>query len=303
MKKILVIGASGFVGGNLAKQLLADGYGVRCLARTPDKIIDLSKAGCEVVQGDISDFQSLINATKLIDAVYISIQTIVAQPANKGSKDFMDVELAGLQNIINACKQNGVTRIIYVTFLGTSPDSKSAWSRGRWKAEQLLINSGLDSTIIRPGMIVGIGGQGYNAVVSNAKKSTAFLMGSGKQRYRTIAVSDLVYYLEGVLNEPKAFGQAYDVGGDEMYNVEQMIDLVADVLQKPHPRKRHIPMGIMGKLSFILEPLMKMQKGSLKSYVDSMSGELIGVDPTAIRKILPRTLLTFQGATIKALGL
>ena len=303
MKKILVIGASGFVGGNLAKQLLADGYDVRCLARTPDKIRDLAKAGCEVVQGDISEIQSLQNATKSIDAVYISIQTIVAQPANKGSKDFMDVELAGVQNIVNACKQNGVTRIIYVTFLGTSPDSKSAWSRGRWKGEQLLINSGLNATIIRPGMIVGVGGQGYNAVVRNAKKSTAFIMGSGKQRYRSIAVSDLVYYLEGVLNEPKAFGQGYDVGGDEMYNMEQMTDLVADALKRPQPRKWHIPVGVLGSLSFILEPLMKKQKGFLKSYVDGMASELIGVDPNAIRKILPRPLLTFKEATIKALGI
>ena len=303
MEKILVIGASGFVGGNLAKQLLADGYEVRCLARKPDKIRDLAKAGCEVVQGDISEVQSLQNALKSIDAVYISIQTIVAQPANKGSKDFMDVELAGLQNIINACKQNSVTRVVYVTFLGTSPDSKSSWSRGRWKAEQLLINSKLNATIIRPGMIVGVGGQGYNAVVSNAKKSTAFIMGNGKQRYRSIAISDLVYYLEGLLNEPKAFGQAYDIGGDEMYNMEQMIDLVADILKRPHPRKLHIPMGVMGTLSFILEPLMKMQKGSLKSYVDGMESELIGVDPIAIRKLLPRPLLTFEEASRKALGL
>jgi hypothetical protein len=48
---------------------------------------------------------------------------------------------------------------------------------------------------------------------------------------------------------------------------------------------------------------MKMQKGFLKSYVDGMASELIGVDPNAIRKILPRPLLTFKEATIKALGI
>lgn len=303
MKKILVIGASGFVGGNLAKQLLADGYNVRCLARTPDKIRNLATAGCEVVQGDISDLQSLHNATKSVDAVYVSIQTAVAQPASKGSKDYMDVELAGLQNIVDACKQNGVNRVIYVTFLGASPDAKSTWIRGRWKAEQLLLNSGLDATIIRPGMIVGVGGQGFNTVVSNAKKGLAMVMGSGKQRFRSISVSDLVYYLEGVLNEPKAFGQAYDVGGDEMYNMNQMIDLVAKILERPHPGKFHIPMSGISALSFIIEPLIKMQKGALKGLVDSMKTEAIGVDHKAITKILPRTLLTFKQATIKALEL
>ena len=301
MKKILIIGASGFVGGYLAKQLLADGYTVRCLARTPDKIHNLATAGCELVRGDISDIVSLQNATKSVEAVYVSIQTVAAQPANTGSKDFMDVELAGLQNIVNACKQNGVNRVIYITFLGASPDAKSSWIRGRWKAEQLLLNSSLNATIIRPGMIAGIGGQGFNALVSNAKKGTAMVMGTGKQRFRTIAISDLVYYLEGVLNEPKAFGQAYDVGGDEMLNMDQMIDMVADIMKRPHPKKFHIPMGGMRALSFIIEPLIKMQKGALKGLVDSMKTEVIGVDHKAITKLLPRTLLTFKQAAQKAI--
>jgi uncharacterized protein YbjT (DUF2867 family) len=59
MKKVLVIGASGFVGKHLAKALLADGYGVRCLARSLAKISDLAALGCEVVQGDISDAASI----------------------------------------------------------------------------------------------------------------------------------------------------------------------------------------------------------------------------------------------------
>ena len=302
MKKILVIGASGFVGRNVTQQLAADGYSVRCLARKPNKISDLAAAGCEVVQGDISDSASLQKATLSVDAVYISIQTAAAQHATKSSTDFMDVELAGMQNIVNACKQNHVSRIIYISFLGVSHDAKSSWIRGRWKAEQLLLKSGLNATIIRPGMIVGIGGQGFNAVVGNAKKSTAIVMGNGKQRFRCIAISDLVYYLEGVLNEPKAFGQAFDVGGDELYNMDEMIDVVADILNKPHPKKFHLPMGGLRALSFMLEPMMKMQKGALKGLIDSMKTELIGADPKAIRKILPRPLLTFHQSAEKAIA-
>ncbi|WP_419800895.1 SDR family oxidoreductase [Mucilaginibacter sp.] len=301
MKKILVIGASGFVGRNLTKQLIADGYSVRCLARTPDKIRALATAGCEVVQGDVSDLASLQKATLSVDAVCISIQTAGTQSAHQGTKDFMDVEIAGLQNILGACQQNKVNRVIYISFLGTSPDAKSSWIRGRWKGEQLLLKSGLNATIIRPGMIVGIGGQGFNAVLSNAKKGTAMVMGNGKQRFRCIAISDLVYYLTGILNEPKAFGQAYDVGGDELYNMDQMIDIVANILKNPHPKKFHLPMGGIRALSFILEPMMKMQKGALKGLIDSMETELIGVDPKAITKILPRTLLSFEQAAEKAI--
>ena len=55
MKRILVIGASGFVGGYLTNHLLSEGYTVRCLARSPDKLKELAKRGCEIVKGDFTD--------------------------------------------------------------------------------------------------------------------------------------------------------------------------------------------------------------------------------------------------------
>jgi len=126
MKKILVIGASGFVGKHVAQALLAGGYEVRCLARSPAKVQDLAQAGCEIVQGDVADPQSMQRALKSIDAAYISIHTLSPQPSAAAEQGFMDVERNGLQNIVTACQANGVHRLIYVTFLGISPDSPSA---------------------------------------------------------------------------------------------------------------------------------------------------------------------------------
>ncbi|MEX8548971.1 MAG: SDR family oxidoreductase [Mucilaginibacter sp.] len=301
MKKILVIGASGFVGKNLAQQLLADGYTVRCLARNPSKVQFLADAGCEIVQGDISDLASIQNAVKSVDAVYISVHTISAQPANTESKGFMDVEMSGIQNIVAACKMYKVNRVIYVTFLGTDANADSAWIRGRWQTEQYLLKSGLDATIIRPGMIVGIGGQGYNSVVGNAKRRFAMILGNGKPKFRSIAVTDLAYYLVGVLNDPRTFGQAYDVGGKELLTIPQMVDLVAEVLGRPHPKKIHIPVSLLGLFSPLIERMGKMPKGAMKGLVDSIKADAIG-DPSPIIAILPRPLLSFRQASEKALG-
>lgn len=300
MKKILVIGASGFVGRNLAQQLLADGYTVRCLARKPSKVQLLANAGFEIVQGDISDLASIQNAVKSVDAVYISIHTISAQPANIEGKGFMDVELNGLQNIVAACEMHKVSRIIYVTFLGIDANAASAWIRGRWKTEQLLLKSGLNVTVIRPGMIVGVGGQGYNSVVSNAKKRFAMILGNGKPKFRCIAVTDLVYYLVGVLNDQRAYGQCYDVGGKELLTIPQMIDIVAETIGRPHPGKFYIPLSILGSISSIIERLSKMPKGAMKGLVDSIKADAIG-DPSPIGIILPRPLLPFRQASERAL--
>jgi uncharacterized protein YbjT (DUF2867 family) len=300
MKKILVMGASGFVGSNLTKTLLADGYAVRCLARTPSKIQDLATAGCEIVQGDISGLESIQNAVKSVDVVYISIHTLSVQPANKEGRNFMDIEMNGLQNIITACQMHGVKRVVYVTFIGASPNAPNQLSRDRWQAEQLLLNSGLDVTVIRPGMIVGVGGQGYNMVVSNAKKSFAVIMGSGQNRFQSIAVTDLAYYLVGVLNEPLTYGQCYEVGGDEILSMNEMVDSVADVLGRKHPMKFHLPLSLLKPLASSIDSIMKMPKGAMKAVLESIKDDLVG-NTKPIKKILTRPLLSFKEATKKAL--
>lgn len=301
MKKILVIGASGFVGRQVAQTLLTDGYAVRCSARTPAKAQDLATAGCEIVQGDMSDPASMQRAIASVEAVYISVHTLVPQNADSAGQDFMDLELKGLQNIVTACRTNGVRRLIYVTFLGAAADAPSAWVRGRWQAEQFLFNSGLDVTVIRPGMIVGIGGQGFNMMVGNAKRSTALVIGSGQQAFRTIALSDLGYYLVGVLNDPRAYGQAYDVGSDDVLTGDQLIDGIADVLGRRHPRKFHLPTTLLGVFAPLIERLSKAPKGAINGMLDSLKTDSIG-DPTPIRGILTRPTLSYRQAVEKALA-
>ena len=83
MEKILVIGASGFVGRHIVEGLLADGYAVRCLSRDPARVEDLARLGCEIVKGDMSDLVSMQQALDSVSAVYVSINTIVPQPGNK----------------------------------------------------------------------------------------------------------------------------------------------------------------------------------------------------------------------------
>jgi len=300
MKKILVIGASGFVGSHVARALLADGYAVRCLARNPARVEDLASIGCEIVQGDISDLASMRHALESVQAAYISIHTISPQHANTAGQDFMDVEMNGLQNLVTACQTHSVRRLIYVTFLGVAPDSPSAWVRGRWKAEQFLLNCGLDVTVIRPGQIVGVGGQGFNMMVAQAKRPVAPVLGSGRSKMRNIALDDLVYYLVGVLNDLRANGQCYDVGCDDILTNNQMIDVVADLLGRPHPIKVHLPLMLLGSFAPLIERMSKFPRGSVKGLLDGIQIDLIG-DPTPIRAILPRPPLSYRQAVERAL--
>jgi len=300
MKKILVIGASGFVGRHVARALLADGYAVRCLARNPAKVRDLAMTGCEIVQGDISDLASMRHALESVQSAYISVHTLSPQHASTAGQGFMEVEMNGLRNIVTACRTHGVRRLIYVTSLGITPDGPSAWVRGRWQTEQVLLNSDLDVTVIRPGQIVGVGGQGFNMMVGQAKRPVAIMMGSGQGKWRNIALDDLVYYLVGVLNDSRAYGRTYDVGCDDILTNNQMIDITAEVLGRRHPVKIHLSRTLLGALAPLIERLSKFPRGSIKGLLDGLEIDLIG-DPIPIRTILPRPPLPYRQAVERAL--
>lgn len=300
MKNILVIGASGFVGGYLTRQLLADGYHVRCLARTPDKVQHFANEGCQIVKGDISDLSTLLDALKGIDAVYISIHTLAPQHNDTADLEFMDIELNGLRNIVRACKAVGVNRLVYLTSLGIAANNTDAWTSGRWKTQQYLLGSGLDVTVIQPGMIVGIGGQGFNMVLANAQKGVSFVLGNGRNKFRCIAIDDLTYYLIGVMDKPGAYGQCFEVGSDDVLTADELIDQAADVLGRRHPSKIHIPFGLLRFAAPLIQAIAKAPRGAIKGVLDGLGADMIG-NPSAIRELLDRQPLPYKQAVERAL--
>ena len=300
MKKILIIGASGFVGGYLTRQLIVEGFTVRCMVRNPDKVKELAGSGCEIVKGDFTDPVSVQHALNSMDAVYVSIHTLAPQHKDTGDQGFMDIEMNALTNIVEGCRMHGVRRLIYVTSLGVSADTKNAWTGGRWKTQQYLLNSGLDVTVIQPGMIVGIGGQGFNMVLANAQKNMAFVIGNGRNKFRSIAIDDLVYNLIGVLDKPEAFGKCYEVGSDDILTGDQLIEVAAEVIGHANPKKIHIPLSLLRFAAPFIEKIAGSPKGAIKGAIGGLGADLIG-DPSAIRKLLPRKPLSYKQAVLEAL--
>lgn len=300
IKTVLIIGASGFVGRHLAKALLAEGYTVRCLVRSLGRAQDLASAGCEIIPGDISDLSSVQHALESVQAVYISIHTLSPQQSNGASPRFMQVEKNGVQNVVMACRSCGVQRVVYVTSLGTSPDAHSEWLCERWHTEQLLMDSGLDATVLRPGYIIGLGGRGFDTIVSQSKRRIAITMGGNRPKIRTIALDDLIYYLVGVLDDPRSYGQRYDVGNDNVLSSKQLINITAKILGQRPPIKFQIPLTLLSTVAPLIGRVGKFPTGAAKGFVDSLKVDGIG-NPLPIRTILPRPLLPFRQAVKRAL--
>lgn len=126
------------------------------------------------------------------------------------------------------------------------------------------------------------------------------MVGNGRNKLRCIAIDDLIYNLIGVLTEPKAYGQCYEVGSDDVLTSDQFIDAAAEVVGRRHPRKIHISLALLRLAAPLIERIVKSPKGSIKGALDGLGEELIG-DPSAIRKLLPRQPLSYKQAVEKAL--
>jgi nucleoside-diphosphate-sugar epimerase len=125
-------------------------------------------------------------------------------------------------------------------------------------------------------------------------------MGNGRQKWQSIAIDDLIYYLLGALNAPRTYGQCYDVGSDDSITTNQMIDITADVLGRSHPLKIPVPQQLLAVFAPLIERAGKLPLGSIKAFVDGLTTNLIG-DPMPIRGILPRPPLPYRQAVERAL--
>lgn len=297
---VLVVGASGFLGGRVVAALLEEGHRVRCLVRDPS-VAGLPHERTEIVRGDMLDRAAVDRAVRSVRAVYVCVHTISKQTGSDPDHDFIDIERTGLANVVAACQAAEVRRIVYVTSIGVASDAPSAWTRGRFASEQMLFASGLDVTVVRPGMIVGRGGAGFDVIARGAHKAVAVVMAGRGQRFRTIAVDDLAAQMVGLLDEPRSFGQHFDVGSDDVLTMDQMIDIAADHLGRRPPWKIHLPRRAIAFAAPLLERLTGMPRGAIGAFVGpGADADMIG-DPSGIRSLLRRQPLSYRQALDTAL--
>lgn len=232
----------------------------------------------------------------------VCVHTLSRQAGAARGSDFMDVEEAGLRTIVAACRARQVRRVLYVTSIGVAADATSTWLRGRHRTEQLLLDSGLDATVLRPGMIVGRGGDGFGMIDRGARRRVAVVLAGRAQRFRTIAVDDVARHLVDLLDEPRSFGRAFDVGSDDVLTTDRMVDLTAEHLGRAHPVKVHLPRRLIARLSPLLDRVAGMPRGALGGLVGDGSGADMVGDPGPVLELLEHRPRPFREAMADAVG-
>jgi len=288
--RVLVTGASGFVGSRLGAALADAGHEVRAMTRHPDTYVG---AGTPV-PGDVGDEASLRAALDGCDAAYYLVHSL-------DSPDFADKDADAARSFARAAADAGVRRIVYLGGLGDDADDLSAHLRSRRQVERLLADTGVPVTVLRAGIIVGHGGVSWEMT----RQLVAHLPAMITPRWvhtktQPIAVADVVRYLVGVLAAPAAEGRAFDVGGPEVLEYLEMLTRVAEI-QGRRPLIVPVPLLSPQLSSRWLALVTDVDLQTGRSLIDSMTNEVV-VRDDSIREIVPFEPMGYDEAVLTALG-
>ncbi|QIM18474.1 SDR family oxidoreductase [Leucobacter coleopterorum] len=212
--KILVTGASGYIGGRLVPLLIEAGYSVRVLVRDPDRLRDIPWASdVEVFKGDLLDPAALSAAFKDVDAAYYLVHSM---GPGASRKTFSGTEQECATNFVAAAESAGVARFVYLS--GLHPDGPlSPHLRSRTTVGNVLLESTVPAVVLQAGVVIGSGSASFEMI----RHLTDVLpwMPAPKwvrNRVQPIAVRDVLYYLVHVLDIDARTNRTFDIGGPDV---------------------------------------------------------------------------------------
>ena len=229
---MLVAGATGYIGGQLARALIDDGASVRCLVRDLDRAAGLRRDGCELVQGDVLERDSLEGALDGIEVAYYLVHSMGRGGDRRG---FSERDHRGAENFAAAAKAAGVARRVYLGGLG---DPGSEHLRSRHDTARALAASGVPLTYFRAAAVIGAGSESFRVVYHLVDRLPAMVTPRWvATRTQPIAVDDVVGYLRAALDRPDLGGREIEIGGPDVTTYGGMMDATARALgRRPRPR-------------------------------------------------------------------
>ena len=239
---IAVTGATGYIGGRLVSRLLAAGYRVRCLVRSPQKLKDrpfASEDRVEIVTADLEDVESTARALSGCRAAYFLVHSMLA-----AGRTYAAADRRIATAFAAAASDAQLEQIIYLGGLGETGAGLSEHLNSRRDVEAELASGKVPVTVLRAAMIIGAGSASFEILRYLVERLPVMVTPRWvKTRCQPIAVHDVLVYLIACLEQPETIGRTLDIGGPEVVTYKEVILLTAKALKLP--RRWILPVPVL----------------------------------------------------------
>jgi uncharacterized protein YbjT (DUF2867 family) len=287
--RILVTGASGFVGGHLARRLDRDGHEVLAMTRQPDRYDGAGRA----VPGDVAEPGSIRAVLDGVDVAYYLVHSLERV-------DFAARDAEGAVAFADAARAGGVARIVYLGALGNDDGALSEHLASRRQVEDILAERA--STIaLRAGIVVGQGGISWEILCQLVERLPVMVTPQWVHtRTQPIGLDDAVTFLAAAATLPSGTERHFDIGAPEPSTYLAMMRTVADLMAR---RRMIVPVPVLTPRlsSGWLRLVTDVDFATARALVDSMTTEVV-VQDRDIETCTGHRAMTFEEAARRALA-
>jgi uncharacterized protein YbjT (DUF2867 family) len=294
--RILVTGASGYVGGRLIIELINRGYQVRAMVRRKLAIQEQRWPGAEVVEADALDPESLSKALQEVRVAYYLIHSMMLGP-----QSFSTSDLQAARNFARCAQAAGLDRMIYLGGLGERNSDLSEHLRNRMEVAEVLRSGTTPVTILRAAVIIGSGSASYEIMqhlVSVLR--LIFVPKWANSRCQPISVRDVMKYLIGAIEVPETAGSEFDIGGPEIMSYRQMLERIARLIDHPVVLLR-VPFSDPKIYGYLVSLLTPVPAPIVNCLMESLRNEVV-CQHGRIRSFLPFKTMPFDEAVNAAIA-
>jgi uncharacterized protein YbjT (DUF2867 family) len=299
--RILLTGATGFVGGRLVQTLTAQGTRVRCLVRSPERLRKrrFPDEEVEVTAGDLLKPETLEQTFEGIEAAYYLVHSMGGRTIGE-NRIFAERDRTAARNFIRAAERAGLRRIIYLGGLGETGDRLSKHLASRQEVAQILSSGEIRTTELRAPNIMGAGGAPFEMLRYLVERLPVMVCPRWiETRCQPIDIRDMIAYLLGCLRVPATAGHSFDVGGPDILTYRDMMEIYARV----RGLKRLIitvPVLTPRLSTYWINMVTPVPSGVVYPLVEGLKNEVICRE-NRIRELIPIKLTPLEQSICNAL--